>query len=146
MNKLNKTENFNISEGNIKEDNISLTEKLKTGELKTGFYYVYLKHLKMFDIAGSSTLSGILERGNENSVEVLAKVPSYQEYLESESHCAVYSEVNKSLKEENQQIKELLRECGNQLYEYADVCLQEGYEIEREEVLKLKNKIDEALE
>ena len=32
-------------------------------------------------------------------------VPSYQEYLESESHCAVYSEVNESLKEENQQLK-----------------------------------------
>ena len=37
-------------------------------------------------------------------------VPSYQEYLESESHCAVYSEVNKSLKEENEQLKELLKE------------------------------------
>ena len=47
--------------------------------------------------------------------------------------------------EENQQLKELLLECGKQLYEYSDVCLQEGYELEREEVLKLKTKIDNAI-
>ena len=48
------------------------------------------------------------------------------------------------LEKENQQLKELLLECGKQLYEYSDVCLQEGYELEREEVLKLKTKIDNA--
>ena len=48
-------------------------------------------------------------------------VPSYQEYLESESHCAVYSEVNKSLKEENERLKELLRECKSSILFEADV-------------------------
>ena len=59
---------------------MTLTEQWKKGELPDGFYYVYLKHLEMFDIAGSSTLSGILERGNEDSTEVLAPVPSYEEW------------------------------------------------------------------
>ena len=57
-----------------------LTEKWKDGKLKEGFYYVYLKHLRLFDIATSSTLFGILERGNENCLEVLAPVPSYEEW------------------------------------------------------------------
>ena len=57
-----------------------LTEKWKKGELKSGWYYVYLKYLGMFDITTSSTLFGILERGNENCLEILAHVPSYQEW------------------------------------------------------------------
>ena len=57
-----------------------LTEKWKKGELKIGFYYVYLKYLEMFSISASSTLSGILERGNENSLEIIAPVPSYNEW------------------------------------------------------------------
>ena len=61
-----------------------LTEQWKNGELPAGFYYVYLKHLEMFDIAGSSTLSEILERGNEDSIEVLSPVPSYQNKADSQ--------------------------------------------------------------
>lgn len=97
---------------------MTLTEKWKKGELESGFYYVYLKHLEMFDIAGSSTLSGILERGNENSIEILAPVPTYNEYLESEAHCAVYSDINKWLKEENAKLKELLKECVGELQDF----------------------------
>jgi nucleoid-associated protein YejK len=51
------------------------------------------------------------------------------------------NEMIEDLQQENIQFKELLKECRKQLYEYSDVCLQEGYEIEREEVLKLLTKI-----
>ena len=89
-----------------------LTEKWKARELKTGFYYVYLKCLEMFDIAGSSTLYEILERGNEDSTEVIAPVPSY---------------------EENQQIKELLKECRSPI-NYA-LCLN----LDEEEKIEFRN-------
>ena len=70
-----------MSNSQNKKNNLctTLTEQWKKGELPCGWYYVYLKHLEMFEIAGSSTLSGILERGNEDGIEVLALVPSYQE-------------------------------------------------------------------
>lgn len=37
-------------------------------------------------------------------------VPTYEEYLESESHCAVYIEVNKLLEKKNQKLKSLLKD------------------------------------
>ena len=89
-----------------------LTEQWKAGELPSGYYYIIVKKefSNRIDFYNSSAT---IWSYNSNDVikQVLAPVPSYQEYLESESHCAVYSEVNKSLKEENQQLKELLREC-----------------------------------
>ena len=110
MNKLNKTENFNTSEGNVKEDNISLTEKLKKGELEAGWYYVLLlsneEYITFID--GKWVVDDRLIEADIK--EVLAPVPSYEEYLESEAHCAVYSEYNKSLKEENAKLKEFLKE------------------------------------
>lgn len=69
-------------------------------------------------------------------------VPSYQEYLESESHCAVYSEVNKSLKQENQQLKELLRGCRDVIKDVDSYCTKdadEGYML----IYKIDNAIGE---
>ena len=65
-------------------------------------------------------------------------VPSYDEWQAAYECQLMESELVLTL-------KELLKECGKQLYEYSDVCLQEGYELEREEVLKLKTKIDNAI-
>lgn len=99
----------------------------------------------------------------DSVVEVLAPVPSYEEWRRLQSSWV--DEMGKAvdlqkalewsneqyntkvpvLESENQQLKELLKECGEQLYDYSDVCLQEGYELEREEVLKLKTKIDNAI-
>ena len=97
-----------------------LTEQWKARELKTGFYYVYLKCLEMFDIAGSSTLYEILERGNEDSTEVIAPVPSYEE--------------NQQLKEEIKKLKEVIHDldglecpkCGN-YHRRGWTCSQCGY-------------------
>ena len=95
-----------------------LTEQWKKGKLESGFYYVYLKYLRMFDIATSSTLFGILERGNENCLEILAPVPSYEQWQEyvkaNDSIFSVVKMLNKDnyqLEKENKQLKELLKEC-----------------------------------
>ena len=81
----------------------NLTEKWKKGELKIGFYYVYLKYLEMFSISASSTLSGILERGNENSLEILAPVPSYNEWQQLHKFLEEFNALE--VAKENQQLK-----------------------------------------
>lgn len=113
---------------------MTLTEQWKKGELEGGFYYVYLKHLEMFDIAGSSTLSGILERGNENSIEVLAPVPSYEEWKQLHKFLEEFNALD--VAKENEQLKELLRKCRSDLMS----CFTIGYE--DSEFIK---KIDEVL-
>lgn len=44
-------------------------------------------------------------------------VPSYEEWLENESHCAVYSDINKWLKQENQQLKEEIKSLKEVIYD-----------------------------
>ena len=75
----------------------------------------------MFDIAGSSTLSGILERGNESCIEVLEPVPSYEEW-EQTQNWADFTKDYHGLREkleiaeyENAQLKELLKECRDEI-------------------------------
>ena len=109
-----------------------LTEKWKKGELPYGRYYVELAYngnnIIMADYWWDKALTlDDHEYSREEVKRILAPVPSYQEYLESESHCAVYSEVNKSLKEENEQLKEILKECREILdyakdFAYHDPC------------------------
>ena len=123
----------NEQQNNLCTTSEQLTEQLKKGELKIGFYYVYLKYLEMFDIAASSTLFEVLEIGNENSLEVLAPVPSYEEWQEKQKSLKALTEAYCKEKEENQQLKELLRECVEVLndaqrnYRYddsiIDICL-----------------------
>lgn len=108
----------------------NLTEQYKKGELPEGDYYL--------DI-GSDTIIDYWVCNHWNWTEydsrikeVLAPVPSYDEYLESESHCAVYSELNKCLKEENAKLKELLKEVLR-------------HELSLKEISELSRKISEAL-
>ena len=118
---------------------MTLTEQWKNGELPDGYYYIIVKKefSNRIDFYNSSAT---IWSYNSNDVikQVLAPVPSYQEYLESESHCAVYSEVNKSLKEENQHLKELLRECKLAIFDYPP------YDFASDKI-RLQIKINQAL-
>ena len=120
---------------------MTLTEQWKRGELEAGWYYVLLfsneEYITFID--GNWVVDDRLIGADIK--EVLAPVPSYEEWRSTGKFAMEAMKVA----EENQQLKELLKECGNQLYEYSDVCFQEGYEIEREEVLKLKTKVDNAI-
>lgn len=97
---------------------MTLTEKLKKGELKEGdYFYVNTKMGNIF--TDCIDYDRPHWDGFKNDVEeVLAPVPSYDEYLESEAHCAVYSDRNKWLKEENTKLKELLKECVGELQDF----------------------------
>lgn len=140
---------------------VSLTEQWKKGKLPKSNYWIKYISGKI-DIWWLS--EGVPIETRPEISEVLAEVPDYlmwknyvNGYCEEHEYNLKLQEENERLKKwveefnalnvakENQKLKELLKECDQQLYEYSDVCLQEGYEIEREEVLKLKTKIDEVL-
>lgn len=88
---------------------MTLTEKWKNGELPSRddeheWLSYYIKHNDGY-IHADSYWRGKWGIADRNSIaEILAPVPSYQEYLESEAHCAVYSKVNK-------QLRQLLKDC-----------------------------------
>lgn len=75
---------------------VSLTELWKKGKIKKAKYWVKYRNGNI-DIWELS--EGITIESKPEIIEVLAPVPSWDKWLESESHCAVYSEVNKGLKE-----------------------------------------------
>lgn len=120
-----------------------LTEQWKKGELAPMWYYVKYKDgrvgrallMETPDYYGFYNNCDL----NNDVEEVLAPVPTYQEYLESEAHCAVYSDRNKWLKEENAKLKGLLKECQEIIEWYKADC---GYkDLPTESVL---TKIDEV--
>ncbi len=75
----------------------TLTEKWKEKKLPRDYYYV--KYQKGYIEMADNLMGGFLMSVDNPIVEILAPVPTYEEYLESEAHCAAYSEANKNLKE-----------------------------------------------
>lgn len=127
-NKLKNSENFNISEGNVKENNIYLTKQWKKGELEQGYYYTrYTPSVgKLFvEIELKSYLIDLAKIRDAETVEILAPVPSYEEWQEIKEF-ADYSLHNRDeltrqinfwmdkhtqIEKENQKLKDLLKEC-----------------------------------
>lgn len=130
---------------------MTLTEQWKKGELD-GEYYIETTNGEIYIVEFQNSIS--VKRKKLSKVksfkgyvykktvkEVLAPVPSYEEYLESESHCPVYSDVNKSLKKENQQLKELLKECR----EFFEEENPNDFTVMSERMNELLTKIDNAI-
>lgn len=143
---------------------MTLTEKWKKGELPEGEKYIQLRDNRIF----TAYFNGkeFREVYNSDIKEVLAPVPTYNEYLESEAHCAVYSEENKQLKAEierlqfenqhviwlkhrnealdkdNKQLRQLLKECKDIVSIEKDFasCHFEKYRLDN-----LLTKIDNAI-
>lgn len=67
-------------------------------ELSDGFYYIKLDD---GEIRTDCYEGGYgFNKTSHNDIEkILSPVPLYKEYLESETHCAVYTEENKRLRE-----------------------------------------------
>lgn len=125
-----------------------LTEQWKKGELPSGEYYIRVDGVE--DRACYFAGFGFTEADPDEIECILAPVPSYEEYLEMKGHCAAYSDINQwqkeeisaykrlvaELKQENSQLKELLRECKTPLEVYNEMFGN------KEELL---TKIDEVL-
>lgn len=96
----------------------NLTEQLKKGELKDGDYYVKTRQgiiiIDYFDVDEFSYDT------NHYVEEVLAPVPSYEEWQElSKQRNKLIRDVKDLayIQEENQRLKELLKECNETFFE-----------------------------
>ena len=87
----------------------NLTEQWKKGELPRGEYYVENND----GVIGS--LYNLDNNGWYNIKEVLAPVPSWEQWQQMKAFCEEFNALN--VAEENQQLKELLKDCSEFLYE-----------------------------
>lgn len=88
-----------------------LTEQWRNGTLEDGFYYVKFPE-EGVEMVNTYMLKQLALVSDADKIEVLAPVPTYNEYLESESHCAVYSEVNQWNKEKIDELEKQLIEAN----------------------------------
>lgn len=117
-----------------------LTEQWKKGELPNGYYWIRLSWGGMVIMAYHTAFDGLFELDDhyydsDEISEVLAPVPSYDEWQATETSIA-YNE----LLEENTKLKELLRECRPVLVRF--VSYDDSEENAR---ILLMNEINEVL-
>jgi hypothetical protein len=119
---------------------MTLTEQLKKGELNTGWYY--LKTEKETSIGLYSEAFGHkiwTLRPMENVEEVLSLVPSYEEYQQLHKFLEEFNALD--VAKENQQLKELLKECQYMIFAYSI----NHDTFTKEKVLDVVTKIDNAI-
>ena len=115
---------------------MTLTEKWDKGELPEGDYYIKRRNGDF--LYDNIDTSGVWRNSiDEDILEVLAPVPSYEEWQAS-YNCMLENEV---LRLKNAQLKELLKECKEVIKNvdtyYGNYDSTNGYLV--------INKIDEAL-
>ena len=93
----------------------NLTEQWKRGELEDGYYYVKIKGDEEYMLSRED--EHWYEFGwdcwffDSDIVEILAEIPSYEKYKCLETGIILADILIKNTKEENQKLKELLKEC-----------------------------------
>ena len=151
MNKSQNTKNEQQKDLCITSE--QLTEQWKKGELPEGFYYIKVKEVMANDPLLADCVEGLSYTYfldyEDYVTEVLAPVPSYDEWQATETSIA-YNE----LLEENTKLKELLEECKEFFYEnligteFHFSCVL-GSDIKKQSCIKslskLKTKIDNAI-
>ena len=116
-----------------------LTEQWKKGELPCGWYWVESSIAEGIYAYTAEYLNNMYRP--RNGEKVLAPVPSYDEWqalLSDQLAKKEGEEIVAELEAENQQLKELLKEC----FEYIDWTDGTGSPISQQ---KLLDKIDEVL-
>lgn len=154
---LKKSEKINISDTYVKSDN--LTEQWKRGELESGYYYIVTKYATFpnrIDFYNSSPKVWSYH-SNDYIDKILAPVPSYEQWqakleentkLKGNIHSMLFTDdvvQNRydKAKEENAQLKELLKECrevlklvaGETIYfpRTVDICINKINQVLGEE-------------
>ena len=116
---------------------MTLTEQWKKGELPNGMYYIEFKD---GDIAKDVYAFGSWGNINEHFLkQVLAPVPNYEEWKQLRKWCEEFNALE--VAKENQQLKELLKECYKMLAQYQ----VENSEPSLDENIELLTRIDEVL-
>lgn len=117
--KLKNSKKFNISEGNVKENNISLTEEWKKGELDEGFYYFKLPNGNK-GIGSDYALARYKLTKDSDKIEILAEVPDYIEWRNYITSFNYEHEYNLKLQEKNKQLKKIITEICCELVDDDD--------------------------
>ena len=131
---------------------MTLTEQWEKGELPDGFYYFKMPD-GAIEIASEYRLIRYSLTKDADKIEVLAPVPSYEEWQRIFHYAGKYEHEYTScvmeyenLKQENQQLKELLKTCKEMLEEYqyseGDYTIGDNLEIDTSLLLK---KIDNSI-
>ena len=109
-NQSKTSKNSMLEVKNTSKEISDLTEQWKKGELKKDKYWVKYRSGKI-DIWELSEGTPIESR--PEIVEVLAPVPSYEEWKQLRKWCEEFNALD--VAKENQQLKELLKECQEHL-------------------------------
>lgn len=100
----------------------NLTEQWEKGELKAGWYYVknefgnifISEYSEDYDYIGDKVVKDFFTEVSEIT-KVIAPVPSYEEWQQLHKFLEEFNALD--VAKENQQLKELLSECNEFLYE-----------------------------
>ena len=124
-----------------------LTEQYKKGELpyadENHTWLAYYLKQESGRIHADSYWRGKWGHADRNSIiKVLAPVPSYEEWQENQKSLKVLAEAYCKEKEENQQLKELLKECKP----YFNALVEKRLKLEYiPQVYELLTEIDNAI-
>ena len=131
-----------------------LTEKCKKGEIPNGYYWIRLSWGGMVIMAYHTAFDGLFESDDyyydsDEISEVLAPVPSYEEWIGVKQQRDLENKIrhdsdnkNWQLRTENQQLKELLKEC----IPYFNALVEKRHKLEYiPQVYELLTKINEVL-
>ena len=125
-----------------------LTEQWKKGELPDGYYYCKTENgaeiLRTWrGIDGYLNFENMCNEvfiSSMDDCEIIAPVPSYEEWMEKTKSLKVLAEAYCKEKQQNAQLKKLLKKCREEISNYMNIS--EYYEVGNTELLM---KIDEVL-
>ena len=96
---------------------MTLTEQWKNGELGQGYYYV--KGIKKYEGVAIHWMAYPIDATEKRCIEeVLAPVPTYEEWKQLHKFLEEFNALE--VAKENQQLKELLKECREASLDYGN--------------------------
>lgn len=145
---LQKSEN--VAKNVANENSQDLTSQWKNGELQEGWYWVKKKtceeYIDKVYFWYDTFIDGDVPLDNDKVIEVLAKVPSYEELQNMNEAVNQAMAANIKLVEQNKQLKEVLKECVKMNTRLENALWQWNEEsILYDENEALENKINEVL-